>query len=92
HQIAMSEPREHGQILESYSAENQAKILEMAYDDLYLHFLARKIDPQVAQPRLRQILVQRSQLALEKQRLNVAVPKTNPVQAHDARHLSFKAG
>jgi hypothetical protein len=92
HQIALSEQQQHAALLTPYSPADQAKILEMAYDDLYLHFLARKIDPQLAQPRLRQILLQRSQLDLDKQRLDVAVPQTHPVQAHDARQLSIKMG
>lgn len=92
HHIAMSDPQQHQKLLEPLDQVDRAKVLEMAYDDLYLHFTAAKIDPKIAQPRLRQILVLRSQIALDKQRIDVTTPKTNPVQGHDARNISVHIG
>ena len=34
----------------------------------------------------------RSQIALDKQRIDVTTPKTNPVQGHDARNISVHIG
>ncbi|MGE8649190.1 MAG: hypothetical protein ACN6NL_04600, partial [Acinetobacter sp.] len=48
--------------------------------------------PKIAQPRLRQLLIQRSQLPFERQRLQVSTPETDPVQGHAARNFSLKTG
>lgn len=92
HQIAMSDSQQYQELLEPLDQAERAKVLEMAYDDLYLHFTAAKIDPKIAQPRLRQILVLRSQIALDKQRIDVTIPKANPVQGHNARNISVQMG
>ena len=76
----------------SYDVQQQAQILEMAYDYLYLQLLARKVDSQLAQPYLRQFLKLRSQLDLEKQRPHITAPETEPKQGHYARRLSLLAG
>lgn len=59
----------------------------MAYDDLYLQFTGRKVEPSFAQPRLRQLLSLRSEIDLEKQRQQPIRPKDDPTQAHDARNF-----
>lgn len=92
HYIAMSDSQQYQKLLEPLDQTERAKVLEMAYDDLYLHFTAAKIDPKIAQPRLRQILVLRSQIELDKQRIDVTTPKINPAQGHDARNISVKIG
>lgn len=68
HQIAMLPIQQSSQILKSFTEQDQAKILEMAYDDLYLQFIGRKVEESIAQPQLRQLLALRSQIDLDKQR------------------------
>lgn len=92
HELALAEQNQDQSLLASYSTQDQAKILEMAYDDLYLQFIGQKVDPKIAQPRLRQLLIQRSQLPFERQRLQVSTPETDPVQGHAARNFSLKTG
>ena len=92
HEVAFSETKDMPVILEKYPALEQAKILEMAYDDLYLQFTGRKVEPSFAQPRLRQLLSLRSQIDLEKQRQQPIRPKGDPTQAHDARNFSVNVG
>ncbi|WP_034582997.1 DUF4105 domain-containing protein [Acinetobacter sp. HR7] len=92
HELALAAQNQDQSLLASYSLQEQAKILEMAYDDLYLQFIGQKVDPKMAQPRLRQLLMQRSQLPFERQRLQVSTPEIDPVQGHAARNLSLKTG
>lgn len=92
HEVGVSEPQNMPEVLEKYSALDQAKILEMAYDDLYLQFLGRKVEEAFAQPRLRQLLVLRSQIKQEKQRMLPQVPKLDPTRAHHARSISIHTG
>lgn len=92
HQIAMMPTQQSSQILKSFSEQDQAKILEMAYDDLYLQFTSRKIEESVAQPQLRQLLALRSQIDLDKQRQEPKRPTKEPTQGHNARNISVKAG
>lgn len=92
HELAFSAPAMMPQMLAQYSALDQTKILEMAYDDLYLKFIGRKVDPEFAQPRLRSLLNLRSQIGLQKQRGVPQTPQTDPTQSHHARHFSIKAG
>ncbi|WP_444826262.1 Lnb N-terminal periplasmic domain-containing protein [Acinetobacter pittii] len=92
HQITMMPTQRSSQILKSFSEQDQAKILEMAYDDLYLQFISRKIEESVAQPQLRQLLALRSQIDLDKQRQEPKRPTKEPTQGHNARNFSVKAG
>ncbi len=92
HQLAFSEPAQMAHQLADYAEADRAKILEMAYDDLYLHLTSRKAEGSFAQPRLRQLLVLRSQIPLEKQRQDAARPHADPSKGHHARNLSLKAG
>lgn len=92
HQLAFAESADLTTLLQPYTALEQAKILEMAYDDLYLQFLARKVETGFAQPRLRQLLSLRSQLQIDKQRHAPEVPKVDPSQGHHARNLTIKTG
>lgn len=92
HQIGFSEPQNMPKLLEKYSALDQAKILEMAYDDLYLQFIGRKVEESFAQPRLRTLLQLRSRSLTEKQRTAPEQPKTDPTASHKARQFSFTAG
>lgn len=92
HQLAFAEIKDMPTILEQYQGRDRAKILEMAYDDLYLQFIGHKVEPSFAQSRLRQLLSLRSQIDLEKQRQEPVRPKVDPTQAHDAHHFSVNMG
>ena len=92
HELAFSTPEKMPNVLKRYSELDQAKILEMAYDDLYLQFVGRKVDEDFAQPRLRVLLSLRSQSNIEKQRLAPDIPPVDPTQSHHARNLSLKTG
>ncbi|EOR06997.1 Lnb N-terminal periplasmic domain-containing protein [Acinetobacter tandoii] len=92
HQVAFAEQKQRLDILAAYSVEDRAKILEMAYDDLYLQLVARKVDVAFAQPNLRELLTLRSAIDLERQRKEPERPHIDPTQSHDARNFSVKAG
>ena len=92
HQVAFSETVEMSKHIESYNDFDKAKILEMAYDDLYLQLIGAKVEPGFAQPRLRQLLSMRSEIDLQKQRQPPQRPKMDPTQAHDAHHFSVNLG
>lgn len=92
HALTLIEAPQYTSALNSFAESDRAKILEMAYDDLYLQFAGRKIDPKIAEPRLRQLLITRSQIKIEKQRLEVKAPKINPIQSHDAGQFSVTTG
>ncbi|MFX7489595.1 DUF4105 domain-containing protein [Acinetobacter baumannii] len=92
HQLAMKPIKESSETLKSFSPSDQAKILEMAYDDLYLQFNGRKVEESFAQPQLRQLLALRSQIDLDKQRQEPKRPSTEPTQGHNARNVSLKLG
>ncbi|MGC3819987.1 DUF4105 domain-containing protein [Acinetobacter sp. G11] len=92
HQVAFTETVEMSKHIESYNDFDKAKILEMAYDDLYLQLIGAKVEPGFAQPRLRQLLSMRSEIDLEKQRQQPQRLKVDPTQAHDARHFSVNLG
>lgn len=92
HQVAFSLPAEMANQLAPYTEIERAQILEMAYDDLYLYLTSRKVQGEFAQPRLRQLLVLRSEIQLEKQRKDAARPALDPTQGHHAKNISFTAG
>lgn len=92
HQLAMKPTKDSSETLKSFSPSDQAKILEMAYDDLYLQFIGRKVEESFAQPQLRQLLALRSQIDLDKQRQEPKRPSTEPTQGHNARNVSLKLG
>lgn len=92
HQIAFTETDQVQSMLKTYSQQDQAKILEMAYDDLYLQYISRQVDANIAQPKLRQLLAERSQIQVEKQRQQPERPKMQPVEGHHARNFSVNVG
>ena len=92
HQLAYANTDTLPSMLQKFSVQDQAKILEMAYDHLYLDFLRQKVDKSFAQPRFRQLLGLRSQLDIEKQRKPPVTPETDPTQSHNAQHISIQAG
>ena len=92
HTVALAEPQQMPDLLKSYTEIDRAKILEMAYDDLYLQFVARQVSQEFAQPRFRQLLGLRSQLEVAKQRREPKPPRVNPVEGHSARNWSLDSG
>lgn len=92
HKVALAEPQQMPDLLTSYTEIDRAKILEMAYDDLYLQFVARQVSQEFAQPRFRQLLGLRSQLEVTKQRREPKPPQVNPVEGHSARNWSLDSG
>ena len=92
HNIAALAPQQMQSALEHYSEHDRAKILEMAYDDLYLQFTSRQIEEKYAQVRFRQLLGLRSQIQIEKQRQEPEKPKINPVNGHDSRNWFVDMG
>ena len=92
HQIAFQDIQKAQPLLEKFNQHDQAKILEMAYDDLYLQYISRQVDADFAQPQLRQLLAERSQIDVEKQRQEPERPKKQPVEGHHARNLSVNVG
>lgn len=92
HQIAFIETDQVQSTLKTYTQQDQAKILEMAYDDLYLQYISRQVDANIAQPKLRQLLAERSQIEVEKQRQQPERPKKQPVEGHHARNFSVNVG
>lgn len=92
HQLSKIESSKMAAALKEYDSVSQAKILEMAYDDLYLQFIARSLPAEQAQPRLRTLLILRSQIDIDKQRQVVPRPKQDPTQSHDARYWSLSVG
>ena len=92
HQVAFTPMAQATTKLNSYSVQDQAKILEMAYDDLYLQYIGRKVEQDFAQPQLRQLLAARSQLDIDKQRQQPTRPKMQPVEGHHSRNISLNLG
>ncbi len=92
HQFAFQDVEKAQPLLEKFNQHDQAKILEMAYDDLYLQYISRQVDADFAQPQLRQLLAERSQIDVEKQRQEPERPKKQPVEGHHARNLSVNVG
>ena len=90
--LSLVEPAKMPNAIGAYSKQEQAKILEMAYDHLYLQLIGRKVDAEFAQPRLRQILALRSQSDIEKQRIEPAIPSLDPVKGHHARTFDVALG
>ncbi|WP_252150251.1 DUF4105 domain-containing protein [Acinetobacter sp. B51(2017)] len=80
------------EFLRAYTPVEQAKILEMAYDSLYLQLTSRQIAASNAQPKLRRILSLRSYLEIEKQRELSIQPKADPSQSHHAKNIQVKVG
>ena len=92
HTLAELEPQQMQSALVNYTDADRAKILEMAYDDLYLQFVSRQVDEKFAQPRFRQLLGLRSQIQIAKQRQAPQEPQVNPVHGHDSRNWSVDVG
>ncbi|WP_180177204.1 DUF4105 domain-containing protein [Acinetobacter sp. YH12039] len=92
HKLAEIEPDNMSTALSQFNEVEQAKILEMAYDHLYLLLIGRKVSAEETQPKLRQILALRSQSSQPKQRTEPKQPSLDPVNGHHARNFSATVG
>ncbi|WP_180115026.1 DUF4105 domain-containing protein [Acinetobacter sp. YH12140] len=92
HKLAEIKPENMSTALSQFNEVEQAKILEMAYDHLYLLLIGRKVSAEETQPKLRQILALRSQSSQPKQRTEPKQPSLNPVNGHHARNFSATVG
>ncbi len=89
HKLAEIEPAMMSTALAQFNEAEQAKILEMAYDHLYLLLIGRKLSAEEAQPKFRQILALRSQSSQPKQRTEPTQPSLDPVNGHHARNFQL---
>ncbi len=92
HKLAEIEPDNMSTAVAQFNEAEQAKILEMAYDHLYLLLIGRKVSAEETQPKLRQILALRSQSSQPKQRTEPKQPSLDPVNGHHARNFSATVG
>nr|WP_257223274.1 MULTISPECIES: DUF4105 domain-containing protein [unclassified Acinetobacter] len=92
HKLAEIKPENMSTALSQFNEAEQAKILEMAYDHLYLLLIGRKVSAEETQPKLRQILALRSQSSQPKQRTEPKQPSLDPVNGHHARNFSATVG
>ncbi|MCL6235057.1 DUF4105 domain-containing protein [Acinetobacter sp. ANC 5579] len=92
HKLAEIKPENMSTALSQFNEVEQAKILEMAYDHLYLLLIGRKVSAEETQPKLRQILALRSQSSQPKQRTEPKQPSLDPVNGHHARNFSAAVG
>ncbi|WP_409558076.1 DUF4105 domain-containing protein [Acinetobacter sp.] len=92
YKLAEIEPANMSTALAQFNEAEQAKILEMAYDHLYLLLIGRKVSAEETQPKLRQILALRSQSSQPKQRTEPKQPSLDPVNGHHARNFSAAVG
>ncbi|MCU4388580.1 Lnb N-terminal periplasmic domain-containing protein [Acinetobacter haemolyticus] len=92
HKVAFTPIEQVSEILQPYEMHDQAKILEMAYDDLYLKYISHKADADFAPIHLRQLLAKRSQIQIDKQRQEPQRPSIQPVEGHHARNVSVNVG
>ncbi|UUS58680.1 MULTISPECIES: DUF4105 domain-containing protein [unclassified Acinetobacter] len=92
HKLAEIKTENMSTALSQFNEVEQAKILEMAYDHLYLLLIGRKVSAEETQPKLRQILALRSQSSQPKQRTEPKQPSLDPVNGHHARNFSATLG
>lgn len=74
------------------SSQQQAQASEMASDYLYYRFVGHEVDPQIARPKMRELLVRRSQNPVSDQRVTVPTPAVDPSQGHLTSRVLLSAG
>lgn len=70
----------------------RAQAYEVAYAYLYYLFLGRDVDPELAKPRMRQLLVARSRVPISRERLQPPVPAVRPDEGHDTARIALAGG
>lgn len=91
-QLTQKPSEKMAEFIRHYDPLEQAKILEMAYDALYLQLTSREVAASEAQPKLRRILSLRSYLEVEKQSDLPIQPQLDPSQSHHAQNIQLKVG
>ncbi len=74
------------------NSQQQAQATEMASDYLYYRFVSHEVDPAVARPNMRELLVRRSQNPAIDQRVTVPTPAIDPSRGHLTSRLLVSAG
>jgi hypothetical protein len=74
------------------SPKQQARALEMASDYLYYRFVAHEINPDIARPALRALLIRRSKVDVPDQRVSVPKPDVDPAQGHPTSRIAVTGG
>ena len=72
--------------------QQQAQASEMASDYLYYRFVSHEVDPEIARPKMRELLVRRSQNPVTDQRVTVPTPAADPSQGHLTSRMLLGAG
>ncbi|WP_410209771.1 DUF4105 domain-containing protein [Aquirhabdus sp.] len=78
--------------LEGLSAKQQAQASEMASDYVYHQFVGHHIDKDVAQLKLRALLIRRSQYDVPDTRVTVPAPSIDPAQGHLTSRILLGGG
>lgn len=79
-------------LLKQRSPLEQAQALEIGYAYLYYLFLARDVDPEVAKPQMRRLLIARSQIPVTTERQLPATPAVRPDEGHGTARIALGAG
>ena len=72
--------------------QQQAQATEMASDYLYYQFVSHEVDPEIARPHLRELLIRRSQNPVADQRVIVPTPDVDPSQGHLTSRVLLSTG
>ena len=78
--------------LDAWSPTNRATILELAHDYLLYNKQRGKTSPDVADPRLHQILIERSGIAETSSNSAIPQPKVRPDEGHGSNALAVGFG
>lgn len=78
--------------LAALAAQDRARTLEIAYAYLYYLFLGRDVDPDMAKPRMRQLLVARSRVPVSEARSQPPTPGVRPDEGHATARLALMPG
>ncbi|MBC7752184.1 MAG: DUF4105 domain-containing protein [Candidatus Saccharibacteria bacterium] len=74
------------------NSQQQAQANEMASDYLYYRFVGHEVDPEVARPKMRELLVRRSKNPPADQRITVPTPAVDPSRGHLTSRVLLSAG
>lgn len=72
--------------------QQQAQANEMASDYLYYRFVGHEVDPAIARPKMRELLVRRSQNPAADQRVTVPTPAVDPSRGHLTSRMLVSVG
>jgi len=78
--------------LQGLSNLERAQAYEVAYAYLYYLFLGRDVDPDLARPRMRQLLIARSQVPVRQERQQPSAPAVRPDEGHATARIALIGG